>query len=329
MRRTQAIVLLSLSIALLPLSAARGQDIADELNRSITITALAGDDGWQKDLSNPYSLFYDHYADEVFVADAGNHRIVIYDADLIPRFTFDHYVPEQSSGRIVRGEPRGVAVNSFGEIIVMDNLVSYLDVHDYRGKWLDRIEPARLLGDTTLVVQPRCLAIDDQDNLYVAVMGDVVTILVLDQEFRLVRRIGQQGTGPADMNTPMAMTVADGKLFVTDLYAVPAIKVYSIDGTFLRGFSGHDIDRTDVSFPSGIAIMHGVLGDYTIWVVDGLRQVIKVFYPDGTFAAHVGGFGVKPGEFRYPADIVAGKDATYYVLERVGARVQRCEIRLQ
>lgn len=288
-----------------------------------TITAIAFDDGWQQPLRNPSALHYDSKAGEVFVADAGNHRVVIYDSELRPKYSFDHFVPDQRSGRTIKGEPRDVAVNSVGEILLIDNLASYVGVFDYRGKLLEKIYPKALYGDTSLAVKPQCLAVDEADNLYVAVSGDVTTVLVLDSLFNLKRMIGQRGGGEADFSSPMACYVHRGKLYVTDLYANPAVKVFDTAGTFLFGFAGHDIDRGDVSFPAGITVMETSSGNIRIWVADGLRQVIKVFDETGEFSEVVGGYGFNPGEFRYPSDIADLGGGAFCVVERIGNRIQR------
>ncbi len=139
------------------------------------------------------------------------------------------------------------------------------------------------------------------------------------------RTIGQKGGGPSEFNTPLGIQIWRDRLFVTDLYAEPAIKVFDTNGAFLYGFSGHQIERGDVSFPSGIEIMSDREGRPAIWVADGLRQVVKVFDSSGTFREIVGGYGISPGEFRYPADIAAANDSVFFIVERIGSRIQRFE----
>ncbi|MEW6413182.1 MAG: NHL repeat-containing protein [Candidatus Zixiibacteriota bacterium] len=290
------------------------------------ITAAAFDDGWQKHLRNPGALFFDRSAGELFVADAGNGRVVIYDSLLNPKYSFEHYVTEKRSGNLVKGEPRDLAVNAVGEIILSDNFADYLDLLDFRGKSLQKIYLNAVYGDTTLTIKPEGLTIDKQGNLYVIASGDIVTVMVLNDYFELVRSIGQKGGGPSDFNTPLAIQVWQDRVFVTDLYADPAVKVFDTIGTFLYGFSGHQIERGDLSFPSGIEILP--MGDSalpTIWVTDGLRQVVKVFNNDGEFREIVGGYGVNAGEFRYPTDIVAAGDSAFFIVERIGSRIQRFE----
>lgn len=301
-------------------------EVEEELNSGLVIENIVDNDGWQGFLRSPSSLFFDAAAGELFVADAGNNRIVIYDSDLSAKFSFDHFVPDKLSGKPVKGEPKDLVVNSYGEIFLIDNLVSYIDVLDFRGKPLARIDPTALLGDTSLQIRGQGIAIDAKDNLYLAITGDVVGVLKIDPNFALLRTIGKKGTAPEDFNTPLGITVRNDLLVVTDLYARPAVKVFDTSGTFKYGFGAHDIDKADVSFPSGVAVLDNIDGNYSIWIVDGLRQIIKVYDNKGTFLAHVGGYGYGPGEFRYPADIAAGQDSSYFIVERVGNRIQSCRI---
>lgn len=319
-------VVLPALITCLSCGAAIAQDAGDTLNNSITIRAIASGEGWQGPLNNPSSIYFDSAAAEVFVSDAGNGRVLIFDEFLIPKYAFVHYVIEPKTRRSIKGEPRDLVTNSLGDIILIDNRAEYIDVLDFRGKSLEKIYPVRLLDDTTLAVRPQRLAIDGDDNLYVLLLGDVTTILVLDQQYELVRQFGQKGGDFADFNTPLSMYVRDDRVYIADLYARPAIKIFSTAGAYIEGFAAHDVDRADVSFPSGITALNGVAAAQSVWVVDGLRQVVKVYDSEGQFIALVGGYGVNPGEFRYPNDIARSGDSTVYILERVGGRVQRFDI---
>ncbi|HOZ07267.1 MAG TPA: hypothetical protein PKW75_03185 [candidate division Zixibacteria bacterium] len=301
---------------------ASAQSAGDELNARISITALAADDGWDQPLRSPMALFVDPHAQEVFVADAGNNRVVVYDALLQPKYSFLHFVPDPASGRAVKGQPRDLVVNSRGEIILIDTHSECLDVLDFRGALLERLRLDLLLGDTALSPRPQAVALGPGDRTIVATAGDVAGVLILDQTFALERTIGVDDPAQSPFRTIMALTVDDSTLYVTDLYAEPAVKLFDLSGRYLRGFAGHDVDRADLSFPSGIAVMTDTAGEKTVWVTDGLRQVVKVYRPNGAFLAFVGGFGLKPGEFRYPGDI-AFNGTAFYVLERAGGRVQR------
>jgi DNA-binding beta-propeller fold protein YncE len=293
----------------------------------ITITEIVFDDGWQTAFKGASALFADASVGELFVADAGNNRVVILDDRLRARFAFDHYVQDPRTGRLLKGEPRDMVVNSRGEILIIDNLSNHIEVLDFRGKLLETVELNELYGDTSLTIKPQRLAIDDSDRLYVATGGDLVTVMVLDDYYNLDKTIGQRGGGPEDFNTVLTLQIHKDRLYTTDLYAEPAIKIFDTSGAYLFGFGGHDVERADVSFPSGLAVLEIDPGVPTIWIADGLRQVLKVYDGDGNFLQFVGGFGVRAGEFRYPADLAVLGDSVLFVVERVGNRIQRFDIK--
>jgi len=300
------------SLLLMLQSGVFGQD--SDLESRITIDRVVDDDSWGNRLRNPSCVFYDVRAEELFVTDGSNGRVLIYDYELNFKFAFPHFIQEKGTRRTIRGEPRQLVVNSLGEIILADNLADHLDVLDYRGKLLDRIHLDRLLGDTSLTVKASVLAIDSKDNLYIATAGDIVTVMVINDRLELAFRFGQKGTGPDDFNTVLALEVWQDLIITADLYAEPAIKIFDSAGVFQYGFGGHDVGRGDLSFPSGLTVVQGLTNQPLLWVIDGLRQTIKVFSLQGGFEA---------GAFRYPIDIANAGDSTLYILERVGARIQR------
>jgi hypothetical protein len=296
---------------------------AQDLSERVNFTLVTYDDGYGGDLRNPWSAYFDWRANELFIADAGNNRVLIYNDNLTPKYAFTHFVRPRAEDLPIRGEPRGVVTNSDGDIIIVDNLAPYVDILDFRGSPFAKVYPNQLLGDTTLQLRPEAVAIDSLDNLYVVAGGDKQLIIVLDRNFKLKRTFGQKGTAPQDFSSPVAIAEHAGLLYVSDMYAIPALKVFDTAGTYLRGFGAHDVDRADVSFPAGIVISDDSLGAPLIWVVDNLRQVIKVYDQTGTWLANVGGFGNQLGEFQYPSGLAIAWNNTFFVVERFGNRIQR------
>jgi len=311
-------------LLLLPIHSTQAKDLSEKIN----FTALAFDDGMGRALRSPASIFYDTHAQEILVADAGNNRVLIYDKDLRPLYSFEHFVKDRYADRMIKGEPKAVVANSSGDLIIIDNLVSYLDILDFRGNFQIRVFLNALLGDTTLNIRPECLAIDQNDNLYIVTAGDLVTVVVLDQYYNLKRTIGKKGGAKNEFNTLVGIAVTNEKLFVSDIYAIPAVKVFDTLGNYLLGFGGHNVDKSDLSLPSGMMIsIDSASNSELIWTCDALRQVVKVFDSAGNFLANIGGFGYSLGEFRYPANISGDGKKIFYIVEKVGGRIQRFEFK--
>lgn len=320
MMKCIAVILVSLFLA--------GAAVAEQtktLADSVFFTGYTFENGVDGRLRAPLGIYCDPQTDEVFVASG--RRVVIYDRNLNVKYAIDHFVTDPLTGQMLAGEPRSIAVTSEGNIYLTDNLVDYVDFLDFRGEPISRIYPNRVLADTTLKLKAEALAVDEFDRLYISVSGDMQTILVLDQDHNLIRKIGEKGDRPQDFTNQVGLDVAEGLVCVSDLYAMPAIKVYDTLGNFKTGWGGHNVDREDFSLPSGIVIHRDSYGRLRIWISDALRHVIKVFTEEGEFVSNIGGYGERLGEFTYPIGLSVGTKNTFFVAEKVLGRIQRCEIR--
>jgi len=322
--RTKFLALLLAALAMSDVATAADPD---SLQARVTVTAMTYDDGFGVALRSPAGICSDPVAGEVFVADAGNGRVLIYDRQLNCIYAFRHYVTEKETGRAVPGSPKGMAVNRDGEILIIDALSDRLELLDFRGRVIDGFQPNRLIGDTSLRLKASCLAVDDFDNFYIVVTGDITRILVVDRDLRLVRQMGEKGNLPAQLNTPVAIAVHGGRIYVGDLYGIPAVKIFDTTGQFLSGFAGHDIQRQDLTFPVGFSFLSDGSGGEFILVADGLRQAVKVYTPEGEPFTMIGGVGSLPGLVQYPSGLASDGLSSFYVVERVGGRVQRYEIK--
>lgn len=319
--------LTALLLTVLALIRPAGAADPDSLQARIYIAAMVYDDGFGVQLKSPSGMCFDPEAGEIFVADAGNGRVVVYDRQLNSVYSFVHYTRDPVSHRTIVGEPKGLAVNRRGDILLNDSRSDVLDLLDFRGRVIDACQPNRLLGDTSLRVRASCVAADDHDNFYILVTGDVSRILVVDQDLKLLRQMGEKGDLPAQFNTPVAIAVHHDRIYVGDLRGTPAVKVFDTLGQFLSGIGGHSIEKQDLTYPVGFGFLADENGGEYLLVADGLRQTTKVYTASGEFFTMIGGAGSEPGSVQYPSGLVSDGVATFYVLERVGGRIQKYEIR--
>ncbi len=295
---------------------------ADTLSGLATFVGYTYDNGANGPLVNPGFAFYDLRADELLVCSPGNRSIVVYDADLTPKFSFPHYVRDKSGRGMIMGEPRAAVVNRHGDILVLDNLTDYVDVLDYKGTPIERIYPNRLLRDTTLKIHPDLMALDRNDNLYLSISGDVQSILVIDSNFELKRQIMSKGSKDAP-ELPAALAATDSLVVITDMQGKPVVRIYDTLGQYLTGFGGREIARTDFSLPVAVVPVTDSLGQTVFLIADALRQVIKLLDQHGQLISMIGGYGIGLGAFQYPAGLAYGGKWTFFVVERVGGRVQK------
>jgi hypothetical protein len=266
---------------------------------SLKVTALTYDDGRGSEFREPARLFFDQQSRELFVADAGNHRIVILDTNLLSIHSFEHYVVSSQTGEVVKGQPIAVVVSSLGELYVIDALAEYVDILDFRGQSLERIYPNKVLGDTSLNLKPVAIAIDESDCVYLILSGDKTAVVALDRDFNLKRFISAIGEEEENFSTPSAIAVFGGKVLLADMHSLPAVKVFDTSGEFISGFAAHDIDREDLSLPQSFGFTV-VAGSPVVWIVDTIRQVVKIFSFAGDLLFTIGGLVQGLESFSFP-----------------------------
>jgi len=280
----------------------------------------------------PAGVFFDVKRQEIYVADAGAHEIVILDATGRPSFQFTHYVDDRTKkGRRREGEPKSVAVTEAGEILVVDSLADYVDVLDYRGRQLSRIYPADLLGLDRAKVRPVEVAVGPDDKVYLAVGGDEAAVLVLNNRYELVQKIGKRGTGQGEFLAISGLWVdKNGRVYTADAQrgtlpehkGAHCIQVFASDGSLALSFGVHDVGPGTFSVPSGITVD----GKGYIWTIDSARHSISVFDATGKQIYRAGGYGNRAGDVMFPSGIATDGANRLFVVERVGRRLQGFKI---
>lgn len=264
--------------------------------------------------SNPLGIFFDTYRDECYVADAGNSRVVICDARGMPLYHFYHHV--ERDGQQILGQPKRIVVDREGRIFLIDALVEYIDVLDFKGRQIDRImPPTDACGE------------DRFGAMALAPDGEVVATLTCGDARVVFIGSGLEIVRIVPLNAPAAerrgitgiAVDGDGRIYTTDPFAPETmVHVYDSEGEFLYGFGEHDVGFENFSLPSDIAITDaGVL-----WIVDSIRQVASSFTRSGEYISTIGGLGNAPGAFYFPSGITTDGGSRLFVIERGGNRYQ-------
>ena len=242
--------------------------------------------------------------------------------------------------------PNGVAVNSVGAVVVSESNGDII-IFDKEGNRLRSVQHK--------LVWSYGVAVDGKDNIYstyskfnkimrcnrnggrvkvhkvkqvqgpghrgVAVVGDEVmvcecgsdgTITVYDRELKYVRQIAGRGMGEFFDLSPDS----HGNLYVTD-YPNSVIRVFSIDGDFLRSFGCDENGVKKLNRPRGVC----VAGQYVYVTDEGLHNV-SVFSTEGAYVTSFGHRGSEEGCFYYPYGLCVDKDGFVYVADFYNNRVQ-------
>jgi DNA-binding beta-propeller fold protein YncE len=306
-------LVLSLLIAL-PIFAALAEITEPDIHLKTIVKSYSD----KQSFANPAGIFLDPLKQEVYLADAGNHQIGIFDIKGTTLWTFKHWVTDSHTGQRALGDPHSIVVNKNGEIIVSDNKANYIDIFDYRGSILMKISPADY--DSMPPFRGAILALDHDGNLYIGTKVDKSEIIKLNQNFELSLRFGKKGDDSTDFRDISGIWVdVDGSILVTDSFSEPALKKFNSVGEYTGGFGGHTVEKNDFSLPSGVVATAGG----RIWISDTIRQVVKCLTPDGQYITMIGGLGNAPGDMAYPCGVTSDGDSLLIVAEKNGNRFQQ------
>ena len=240
-------------------------------------------------------------------------------------------------------EPFGITANSKGEIIAAlsggtTNIVKY----DAEGKRVDLVEKSGL-------VHPRCIACDDEDNIYCC-----------DQNSNMVLTCDGNGENLKIHKVELdlgrtALAIIDQKLFIAELGLYGIIKVYNKqlqhlstikhrnmsvadisvdihqnlyvsdrnnscvhvftkDGVHLRSIGQ---DKEELKRPWGLCVH----GQY-VYVTDNTSHCVFVFTTDGEYVTSFGQKGQKEGDFNCPYYVYVDNSGFIFVADYYNGRIQ-------
>ena len=243
-------------------------------------------------------------------------------------------------------KPYGITANSKGEILMAlsegtTNVVRY----DAEGKRVDLVKKSG-------IVYPRCIACDDEDNIY-CIDEDSNKILTCDRNGDRIKvhevELEKNNRGRT------ALAITDQKLFMAELGLLGIVKVYNKqlqhlssikhrdmnvmdisvdihqnlyvsdlsnscvhvftkDGVHLRSI-GHD--KKELKWPRGLCVH-----DQYVYVADTNSHCVFVFTTDGEYVTSFGRNGQEKGDFNYPYYIYANDYGFIYVADFVNNRMQ-------
>jgi uncharacterized protein (TIGR03663 family) len=181
-------------------------------------------------LNDPRGIAVDSKGN-LYVADTGNHRIVVFGADGKPLRT----IGSLGSGDGQFNEPRGIAVDSADNLYVADTWNARVVKLDPTGKVIKTWGTGNDIGSGRRAMMtdgsaagnaaaplgfygPRGIAVDAQGNVYVADTGNK-RVVVTDSEGKFLYQWGHGGNEPGAFNEPIGIAVDDqGSVYVADTW---------------------------------------------------------------------------------------------------------------
>jgi tripartite motif-containing protein 71 len=270
----------------------------------------------------PSGVAFDIEHGEIVVANTGLSRIEFFGRDGLPHGFFVHRVAG-SDGVDRDGLPKHVALDSKGHILVVDALASYIDVCDFRGSSLARIQLPAPDDGSDVAGGPGPITVAADGRIVVASRNKTGGIWVLDADGKPIAHWGQAGTAPGQLRAIAGVAVApNGEIAVTCVLTELGVQIFDPSGKYLRGFGVHDIGPGRFSIPNGIIITP----DSRYWVSDMMRHNVQVFDSTGKLLGVLGG-GEGPGQMLYPSALASDGNGMFAFAETGGKLLRLMWIR--
>ncbi len=271
----------------------------------------------------------------IYVADTGNNRVCVFDADGGFLFEFGGLgIAKPASGVKATWEPgrmnfpTGVAVDEDGTVYVADFYNDQIQAFDADGTFLRRFpDPNARVGrgssgegGTGIAVTGVAVA---DGHVYAT---DAYQIVVFATQGEFVRQFGRPGAAPGAMDRPNGLAVdADGTVYVADSNN-NRVMALTADGAprWVLGDPVAELDRR-VDNVFGLPRDVAITGAGTIVVVDAFEFEIVELDRDGKVLGRYGQRGIAPGQFNFPNSIDA-RGNRLLVADKENGRVQLLEL---
>ena len=252
---------------------------------------------------------------EVFVSDARNHRIQVFDLDGAFKRAF---------GEDRLGRPMNLTIAQ-GELYVADYWNDRIEVFSLDGEYVRGLGTSG--GGEGEFNAPGGLAVTPDGDLYVAdFYNQRVQHLRADGSY-----VGQWGkTGEISVraggfNYPTAVALGrDGTLYVADGYN-DRVQAFTRDGRFANKWGGPFAIDIYGPFNGWFATVTGIAVDDAgdVYVADFYNHRIQKFTADGVFLTAFGAPGQGAGEFNHAIAVAIAPDGTVFVADFGNNRIQK------
>ncbi len=253
----------------------------------------------------------------VYVADSGNHRIVVFGPD-------GKVVAKWGSKGGAQGqfnEPWGVAVGKDGRVYVADTWNHRIQVFDSNGKflksWGSFVSTNGELGQPGVFWGPRDIAIDAKGNIYVTDTGNK-RVQVFDPDGKFLAQFGGAGSDPGKFDEPVGLAIDKaGNVYVADTWNQRVQKFSGTGYAFLMSWPIHGWESQSVVNKPYLAVD----SQNRVYASDPENFRILVFTDSGKFLYTFGDYGTDSHSFGMPNGVSIGPKGLLYVADADNNRV--------
>ena len=270
----------------------------------------------------PYGISLDSEG-YVYVADTDNHRIQKFTSEGMfvakwgKKGSGDGQFDFKTESDPARG---GITVDAAGNLYVSDSENSRVQQFTSEGQFVAKFGiPGyqSTSNDTLVFYNPVGLAIDKEDNIYVADAGD--SRIVKFNHGQLSANWGGPAKNEGRFDRPTGIAIgSDGYVYVTD-EGNDRVQKFSSDGQFTGKWGNEGGEKGQFQGPMGISTNQAG----HVYVADMSNYRIQEFTADGKFVREWGTEGNGPGELSYPHDVAVDGHGYVYVTDTDNNRIQK------
>ena len=165
-------------------------------------------------------------------------------------------------------------------------------------------------------IWPSSITLDKDENIYISDEW-LNRITVYDSNGEFLRKWGEQGSEPGQLDGPAGLAISGNSIYVSDSRN-NRVQKFSLDGKFESSFGEQGEGPGQFNMPWGI----GLDKDENIYVTDWRNDRVQQFDQAGQWQATFGTSGSAVGQFNRPNSVSVDKDGDIYVSDWLNDRIQ-------
>ena len=234
-----------------------------------------------------------------------------YDEINQPKFTFG----SKGNGNGQFNNPRGVATDLNGNIIVSDKNNHRIQIFDSNGKFISKFGSEG--NGNGQFDKPWGITINSKRNIIVSDIGNH-RIEIFDSKGNFISTFGSKGNGNGQFSCPEGICVdKNDRIYVCDCNN-SRIQIFDSKGNFISTFGSFGNQNGQFYGPCGITIN----SKGNILVSDYQNNRIEIFDSKGNFISTFGSKGNGNGQFDYPWGICVDNNDNIFVCDSNNNRIQ-------